>query len=212
MMASTMCCGQMNLRFRWSHTEDFVAAKKEKLLNPSLGMLSNNSDITFVKLVIYNYFTRPKHPLKVHVWGGISKHGATGICIFQGIMKKELYVDILDKTLVPFLTTVLPDHRFMQDNDPKHTSKYAKEWMANQDINWWKTPAESPDMNPIENLWHELKEYLRREIKPKTKDELVAGIQEFWKTVDIAKCKKYIGNLKKVLPKVIEVGGNATGY
>lgn len=153
-------------------------------------MLSNNSDITFVKLVIYNYLTRPKHPLKVHVWGGISKHGATSICIFQGIMKKELYVDILDKTLVPFLTTVLPDHRFMQDNDPKHTSKYAKEWMANQDINWWKTPAESPDMNPIENLWHELKEYLRREIKPKTKDELVAGIQEFWKTVDIAKCKK----------------------
>ena len=116
-------------------------------------------------------------------------------------MKKELYVDILDKTLVPFLTTVLPDHRFTQDNDPKHTSKYAKEWMANQDINWWKTPAESPDMNPIENLWHELKEYLRREIKPKTKDELVAGIQEFWKTVDIAKFKKIHRPSKKSAPE-----------
>ena len=54
-------------------------------------------------------------------------------------------------------------------------------------INWWKTPPESPDMNPIENLWHELKEYIRRVIKPKTKDELVAGILEFWETVDIAK-------------------------
>ncbi len=70
-------------------------------------------------------------------------------------------------------------------------------------INWWKTPAESPDLNPIENLWHELKEYLRREIKPKTKQQLLNGIVEFWDTVDIAKCKKYIGHLKKVVPKVI---------
>ena len=36
-------------------------------------------------------------------------------------------------------------------------------------INWWKTPPESPDFNPIENLWHELKEFIRREVKPKQK-------------------------------------------
>ena len=42
-----------------------------------------------------------------------------------------------------------------------------------------KTPAKLPDCNPIENLWHELKEFLRREIKPTNKEELVAGIQQF---------------------------------
>ena len=67
-------------------------------------------------------------------------------------------------------------------------------------------------MNPIENLWHELKEYLRREIKPTTKQALVDGIQKFWETVDVAKCKRYIGHLKKVLPCVIELDGQATGY
>ena len=46
----------------------------------------------------------------------------------------------------------------MQDNDPKHVSRYAWDYLANSDINWWKTPAESPDSNPIKNLWHELKE------------------------------------------------------
>ena len=38
-------------------------------------------------------------------------------------------------------------------------------------------------MNPIENLWYELKEFLRREVKPRTKEELVAGIHQFWETV-----------------------------
>lgn len=67
-------------------------------------------------------------------------------------------------------------------------------------------------MNLIENLWHELKEYMRREIKPTTKQELVDGINRFWETVNVQKCCRYINHLKKVLPKVIEVHGRATGY
>ena len=34
---------------------------------------------------------RPKHPTKVHVWAGISKKGATGICIFEGKMNAPLF-------------------------------------------------------------------------------------------------------------------------
>ena len=71
-------------------------------------------------------------------------------------MKKELFVRILEGTLVPFIEAVYPEgHKFMMDNDPKHTS-----------VNWWKIPAESPDLNSIENIWHELKEYIRRDVKP----------------------------------------------
>ena len=86
-------------------------------------------------------------------------------------------MSILEGTLVPFIEAVYPEgHKFMMDNDPKHISGYAAEWMSENAVNWWKTPAESPDLNPIENIWHELKEYIRREIKPKTKDELIQGI------------------------------------
>ena len=71
------------------------------------------------------------------MWAGISKKGRIGICIFEGIMKKELFVSILDGTLIPFIDNIYPDgHRFMQDNDLKHTSGYASDWMQDHSINW----------------------------------------------------------------------------
>ena len=158
---------------------------------------------------------RPKHPVKVHVWAGISRKGATRVCIFEGIMVSSLYCEILRKTLLPFINEKFHPpcvHRLMQDNDPKHTSRETQNFFARQNVNWWRTPPESPDKNPIENLWHELKEYNRREIKPRNKDELIEGILRFWDTVDVRKCCRYINHLKKVLPKAIEVRGEPTGY
>ena len=131
----------------------------------------------------------------------------------KGKWTARLFTDNLRHTLLPFIHQVYPDgHRLQQDNDPKHTFRYAREFFEDVGINWWPTPPESPDLNPIENLWHELKEYIRREIKPTTKQELINGISKFWGTVDRAKCAEYIGHLRKVFPKVVETGGAATGY
>ena len=43
-------------------------------------------------------------------------------------------------------------------------------------------------------------------------DELVTGIKLFGGTVNRAKCERYIAHLRKVIPGVIEVKGEATGY
>ena len=49
-------------------------------------------------------------------------------------------------------------------------------------------------------------------MKPKNQSELVEGIKAFWGTVGQAKCRIYIGHIKKVIPRVIELKGDATGY
>lgn len=54
------------------------------------------------------------------------------------------------------------------------------------------TPASSPDLNPIENVWSAMKTYLRSVVKPKKKEELVQGIVSFWNTLSAEKCGHYI--------------------
>jgi transposase len=157
--------------------------------------------------------SRPKHPPKVHVWAGISAKGATSVVIFTGVLIATRYTDILEAALKPFIVEHYPEHhRFQQDNDPKHTSRWAQNYFEESNINWWRTPPSSPDLNPIENVWGSMKTYLRTYAKPKSTDELRAGIKAFWKTLTPSVCKRYIGHLRRVIPKVIEVDGAPSGY
>ena len=75
-------------------------------------------------------------------------------------------------------------------------------------------PPESPDLNPIEDLRHELKFFLESKVKPHNKQELVDGIKKFWtKKVTPEKCAKYIDHvLHKAIPAVVEAQGAATKY
>lgn len=156
---------------------------------------------------------RAKHPAKIHIWGGISCRGATNVIMFTGIMDAPRYKQILEAGLLPFINECYPDgHRLYQDNDPKHCSKLLEDFFTETGVVWWRSPPESPDLNPIENIWGSLKQFLRTSYKPDSLDSLKAGIQYFWNTLTPDVCRRYIDHLHKVIPQVIQVQGEPSGY
>ena len=62
--------------------------------------LHNNKTTSYRrKGMLTPYMGKPKHPLKVHVWGGISRKGRTEIIIFDGIMKSNFFVEEILKNM-----------------------------------------------------------------------------------------------------------------
>ena len=64
-------------------------------------------------------------------------------------------------------------------------------------------PASSPDLNPIELVWGSMKDYLQRQIRPKTKEQLVSGIRQFWEELNAQQCARYIEHIHKAIPRTI---------
>ena len=88
--------------------------------------------------------------------------GATQLVMFKEILTATRFGKVLKKGLIPFVRSKFPHHhKFQQDNDPEHRSNYIKKFLEDNSIEWWKTPAETPDLNPIEKVWGSMKNYLR---------------------------------------------------
>ena len=218
-LMSSLLFMQLNKRKRLMWCEEQLRIKDDLsnviFCNESTIQLEQHSKICFRKqLEPRNLKPRAKHPVKIHIWGGISVRGATSVVMFSGIMDARRLAMILEAGLVPFIEEKFGDgHRLFHDNDPKHASKYIEEFFVRNNINWWPTPPESPDLNPIENIWGSMKQYLRTTYKPRNLQELKDGIERFWLTLTPEVCKRYIDHIiNKVIPKVVDVQGAPSGY
>ena len=99
------------------------------------------------------------------------------------------------------------------DNAPAHTALDIGAYFQAVNINHIPAPAQSPDLNPIELVWHDMKVYIAEQVKPKNALELINGMNTFWNTiVTVEYCNRKIDHVRdKVLNKIIELDGKATG-
>jgi len=148
-------------------------------------------------------------------------------------MNQYGYKEILLRYLYPWLLRTYEGRCFVhQDNDPKHKSglcmttcfKYGiivvsflscqmdfRHKIMGSLITYFlfmkpKAPAQSPDLNPIEYVWHALKEHIRSKV-PSNQDELERCVFEFLEKLTPEACGRYIDTLKETLRIVIRKGG-----
>lgn len=153
----------------------------------------------------------------VKVWGCMTVHGTGSLRKIDGIMRKETYLDILKTNLTDTIENMpVPENEivFQHDNDPKHTAKIVKDWLHKQDFQVLQWPAQSPDLNPIENLWSHLKRALLNnyDSPPSSVKILWERIQEQWDEMSPDYCEKLIRSMPRRLEAVKKAKGLWTKY
>jgi transposase len=154
-----------------------------------------------------------KHPPSVMVWGCFSYNGVGNIHFLpkNTTMNGVRYLSMLQNK-IPTAMEDLNTSIFMQDGAPCHTSKIVKNWLHEAKIELLDWPGNSPDLNPIENLWHIIKkEVEKRDTGSLPKLEL--AIRKVWRhDISVEHCENLVNSMPKRLRSVLDNKGEMTKY
>ncbi len=103
------------------------------------------------------------------------------------------------------------DFIFQQDLAPAHTAKGTKSWFNDHGVTVLDWPANSPDLNPIENQWGIVKRKMR-DTRPNNADDLKATVKETWASIPPQQCHKLITSMPRRIEAVIKAKGAPTKY
>lgn len=154
-----------------------------------------------------------KHPLKIMIWSCFSYNGVGKIAIVPGSMNSVKYIETLEENLLPSIENMeLNNPLFVDDSAPCHRSRIVNLWKSTNGINQMDWPGNSPDLNPIENLWSILKRRLRQIPNPNSK-VLLENVYKIWfKEIDSSILKILVDSMPNRIENVLKAKGDATKY
>ncbi len=154
-----------------------------------------------------------KFPQSVMIWAAMSSAGVGPLCFLKSTVNAAIYQEILEHFMLPSADKLYGDADFIfqQDLAPAHTAKGTKSWFKDHGVTVLDWPANSPDLNPIENLWCIVKRKMR-DTRPNNADELKATVRETWASIPPQQCHKLITSMPRRIEAVIKAKGAPTKY
>lgn len=149
----------------------------------------------------------------IMVWGSMAYDGVGNLEFIDVKMNADAYIAILDRNMLESARKLNLGRRFyfQQDNDPKHTSKKAREFLLKMKVNQLEWPPQSPDLNPIEHLWDILKNAVYSAASSNIKG-LKIRVREAWEGLSCDNTKRLVESMSRRLQAVIAANGGPTKY
>ena len=154
-----------------------------------------------------------KFPVKVLIWGCFSSSGIGKLHITKESLNSDRYINTLENVLIPsFREAGIENPLLLDDSAPCHKSAKVKQFKSKRNIESLDWPANSPDLNPIENVWSLLKRKISR-IPNSNETSLIKTIKKVWNT-EIPKdyLKSLINSMPRRIKEVLKAKGYASKY
>lgn len=152
----------------------------------------------------------------VMVWGAFSGFFKSPLVILpQGERTSEHFVrTVYEGTLsgLYFMHDIPERITLMEDGAPVHRGKIATSWREAHGIKKFDWPPNSPDLNPIENVWRIVKDKLRHYDRPRSSQEMIQTVTTVWNEVSEDELFRLISSMPDRLKAVIEAKGGNTRW
>ncbi len=150
-------------------------------------------------------------------WGCFSWISLGPLVLLEGHITGVMHHDVLANYAIPTVKSHVKKVKkrlfFQEDNAPVHTARVARSFLSSSNVEVLSWPAQSPDINPIENIWSYIEiKICKRDSQPSSVRQLEQWIKEEWDAVPV----EYYRNLIKSMPcqvqAVLAANGGPTKY
>jgi len=152
----------------------------------------------------------------IMVWGAFVGHTRLPL-VFMPPNERDaasFVKNVYDIALGPFLNNQknATSLVLMEDGAPVHKSKIANAWKESKSLTWLNWPANSPDLNPIENVWHMIKDVVQQNRRPKSKKEMELAVEAEWNAISDEKLMSLVATMPARIDAVIQAKGGSTRW